>query len=105
MFEIIDKSELTKGEVTYLVIKFLRRKCLLEEFCEEYSDYHKRHHQCDLKTTIRVAVKNCWEIASFFENLESSFLWKKTRRGYCFWYKLSKEWKEYTIGKRFIYGL
>lgn len=104
MFEIIDKNELTKGEVTYLVIKFLRRKCLLEEFCEEYSDYHKRY-QRDLKTTIRVAVRNCWEIADFFENLESSFLWRKTRRGYCFWYKLSKEWKEYTIGKCFKDGL
>lgn len=104
MFEIIDKSELTKGEVTYLVIKFLRRKCLLEEFCEEYSDYHKRY-QRDFKTTIRVAVRDCYEIAAFFESLESSFLWRKTRRGYSFWRNLSGEWKEYTIGKRFIYGL
>lgn len=100
MLEIKDKHELTKGEVTYLVIKFLRRKCLLEEFCEEYSDYHKRYRR-DLKTTIREAVRDCWTIADFFESTDSSFVWKKTRRGYCFWYELSKEWKEYTLSKRF----
>lgn len=104
MFEIIDKSELTKDEVIYLVIKFLRRKCLLEEFCEEYRDYHERYNP-DLKSTIREAVRNCWSIDKFFEDLDSSFLWKKTRRGYCFWHKLSDEWKEYTNGIRFKGGL
>ena len=100
MFEIKDKYVLTKGEVIYLVIKFLRRKCLLEEFCEEYSDYHKRG-KLDLKSTIREAVRDCWSIGDFFESTDSAFVWKKTRRGYCFWYKLSNEWKEYTRSKTF----
>jgi len=100
MFEIKDKYELTRGEVIYLVIKFLRRKCLLEEFCEEYSNYHKRYRQ-DLKSTIREAVRNCWSICDFFKSLDSSFLWKKTRRGYFFWRKLSEEWNEYTRSKTF----
>ena len=104
MFEIKDKYELTKGEVIYLVIKFLRKKCLLEEFCEEYRDYHERYEH-DLKSIIREAVRNCWSIGDFFESLDSSFLWKNTRRGYCFWHKLSDEWKEYTNGIRFKGGL
>jgi hypothetical protein len=104
MFDILDKNKLTKGEVTYLVIKFLRKKCLLEEFCEEYSDYHKRYKP-DLKSTIREAVRDCWSIGDFFESCDSAFRWRDTRKGYCFWRNLSGEWKEYTIGKRFIYGL
>ena len=39
MFDILDKNELTIKEVVYLVIKFLKRKRLLEEFCEEYEEY------------------------------------------------------------------
>jgi len=104
MFDILDKNELTRKEVVYLVIKFLRKKCLLEEFCEEYSDYHKRYKR-DLKSTIRKAVRDCWSIGDFFESIDSSFTWRETRRGYCFWYKLSNEWKEYTKGIRFKVGL
>ena len=100
MFDILDKNELTRKEVVYLVIKFLRKKCLLEEFCKEYSDYRKRYKR-DLKSTIREAVRYCWLIGDFFESTNSAFTWKETRRGYCFWHKLSDEWKEYTRSKAF----
>lgn len=98
MIDISDKRGLTRDEVIFLVIKFLRKKCLLEEFCEEYSEYHKRHKP-DFKSTIREAVRDCYDLCDFFEYTDSAFLWKKTRRGYCFWYKISQEWKEYTKEK------
>ena len=100
MFEIKDKYELTKNEVIYLVIKFLRKKCLLEEFCEEYCNYHERRKP-DLKSTIREAVRDCWSIGDFFESCDSAFRWKETRKGYCFWHNISDEWKEYTRSKTF----
>lgn len=103
MFEIKDKCELTKNEVIYLVIKFLRKKCLLEEFCEEYCDYHDYHkrRKLDFKSTIKEAVRDCWSIGDFFESCDSAFRWSDTRKGYCFWHNISNEWKEYTRSKTF----
>lgn len=101
MFDILDKNELTIKEVVYLVIKFLRRKRLLEEFCEEYKVYHN-NKTYDLKRTIEKAVCRCHYLEEFFKDVDSAFLWRETRKGHAFWYKISEEWMNYVEGKRFV---
>jgi hypothetical protein len=108
MFDILDKNELTRKEVVYLVIKFLRKKRLLEEFCEEYKVYHRaimciNNKTYDLKHTIERAVGNCRYLNEFFKDTNSAFLWRETRKGHAFWYKISEEWMNYVKGKRFLY--
>ena len=102
MFDILDKNELTRKEVVYLVIKFLRRKRLLEEFCEEYKVYHN-NTSYDLKRTIEKAVYGCYFLGEFFQETDSAFLWRETRKGHFFWYKISEEWMNYMEGKRFVH--
>ena len=101
MFDILDKNELTRKEVVYLVIKFLKRKRLLEEFCEEYKVYHN-NKTYDLKQTIEKAVCRCYYLGEFFKGTDSAFLWRETRKGHAFWSKISEEWMNYVEGKRFI---
>lgn len=104
MFDISDKKALTKEQVTFLVIRFLMKKCLLEEFCEEYITYHHTMLPTRPKDIIQKAVSQCYDVPEFFRSLESSFLWKNTRRGYYFWYCISQEWDEYTRYKQFRYN-
>jgi hypothetical protein len=103
MFDISDKKILSKKEVTFLVIRFLRKKMLLDEFCEEYKTYHCVILEATPKAIVQKAVKQCYDITEFFRSLESSFLWRKTRRGYYFWYCISQEWDKYTRYKQFKY--
>ena len=104
MFEIKDKSELTIKEVSFLLVSFLRKKGLLEEFCEEYYTYRRK---CMHKTPKELINKICeeacqdGEIDTIIEYSDYSFLWEKSRKGHAFWRDISWEWKKYLDGKYF----
>ena len=107
MFDISDKAELTRKETVYVIIKFLKKKNLLLEFCDEYNKYHRKPTLPRLKDTIDSAVGQCVHyhsgiLSEFFVSCASCFPWKSTRRGYCFWRDVSDNWKWYIRGKNVI---
>ena len=111
MFEILDKKELTPKEVSFLLVSFLRKKGLLEDFCEEHCEYNtykyggQNNKKCTPKQIINeicnMAQEEDYEISMMIEYADCSFLWETSKKGRAFWRDISEEWKKNLHGKLF----
>ena len=79
-----------------------KRKIIL--LFKEYKIYPQFRAVVNLMAAVADYTWRLDDVPEFFRSLESSFLWKNTRRGYYFWYCISQEWDEYTRYKQFRYN-